>query len=136
MDLLTTVLPYYIEVALQKDMSVVRLSMVYLIRCFMSHLRSMVFGLSILRTFCLLRVFSPFRYNSTLLLCVPFLFNVSSPTNVRSRESSTIKVMYLSFRRFLTFAGRSPGARIFRIHGHHRLEHPSVRARPLLIMLA
>ncbi|KAF8493003.1 voltage-gated potassium channel [Russula emetica] len=59
MDLLA-ILPYYIEVALQKDTST-------------------LFRFSILRTFRLLRVFRPFRYNSTLLL--------------------TIEVMYLSFRR-------------------------------------
>lgn len=59
MDLLA-ILPYYIEIALQKDTST-------------------LFRFSILRTFRLLRVFRPFRYNSTLLL--------------------TIEVMYLSFRR-------------------------------------
>ncbi|KAI0249709.1 hypothetical protein BJV78DRAFT_1129192 [Lactifluus subvellereus] len=59
MDLLA-ILPYYIEIALQKDTST-------------------LFRFSILRTFRLLRVFRPFRYNSTLLL--------------------TIEVMYLSFHR-------------------------------------
>ncbi|KAI9458385.1 voltage-gated potassium channel [Lactarius psammicola] len=59
MDLLA-ILPYYIEIALQKDTST-------------------LFRFSILRTFRLLRVFRPFRYNNTLLL--------------------TIEVMYLSFRR-------------------------------------
>jgi len=71
----------------------------YLIRCVIVNSQSTLFRFSILRTFRLLRVFRPFRYNSTLLLCVPFLFNVSSPTDVRSRELSTIEVMYLSFRR-------------------------------------
>ncbi|KAF8498482.1 hypothetical protein F5888DRAFT_174237 [Russula emetica] len=37
----------------------------------MSHLRSTLFRFSILRTFRLLRVFRPFRYNTTLLLCAP-----------------------------------------------------------------
>jgi hypothetical protein len=74
-------------------------SMHYLIRCVIAYSQSTLFRFSILRTFRLLRVFRPFRYNSTLLLCVPFLFNVSSPTDVRSREVSTIEVMYLSFRR-------------------------------------
>ncbi|KAI0047162.1 voltage-gated potassium channel [Auriscalpium vulgare] len=59
LDLLA-ILPYYIEMALQLDTSA-------------------LFRFSILRTFRLLRVFRPFRYNSTLLL--------------------TIEVMYLSFRR-------------------------------------
>ncbi|KAH8995092.1 hypothetical protein EDB86DRAFT_1211083 [Lactarius hatsudake] len=57
---LLAILPYYIEIALQKDTST-------------------LFRFSILRTFRLLRVFRPFRYNNTLLL--------------------TIEVMYLSFRR-------------------------------------
>jgi hypothetical protein len=74
-------------------------AMHYLIRCVIVNSQSTLFRFSILRTFRLLRVFRPFRYNSTLLLCVPFLFNVSSPTDVRSRELSTIEVMYLSFRR-------------------------------------
>ncbi|KAH9991133.1 hypothetical protein BJV77DRAFT_554733 [Russula vinacea] len=51
----------------------------YLIRCSLAHPQSTLFRFSILRTFRLLRVFRPFRYNSTLLL--------------------TIEVMYLSFRR-------------------------------------
>ncbi|KAI0065499.1 voltage-gated potassium channel [Artomyces pyxidatus] len=59
LDLLA-ILPYYIEIALHQDTST-------------------LFRFSILRTFRLLRVFRPFRYNSTLLL--------------------TIEVMYLSFRR-------------------------------------
>jgi len=59
LDLLA-ILPYYIEIALQKDTST-------------------LFRFSILRTFRLLRVFRPFRYNNALLL--------------------TIEVMYLSFRR-------------------------------------
>ncbi|KAI9440855.1 hypothetical protein H4582DRAFT_2074662 [Lactarius indigo] len=57
---LLAILPYYIEIALQKDTST-------------------LFRFSILRTFRLVRVFRPFRYNNTLLL--------------------TIEVMYLSFRR-------------------------------------
>jgi len=51
----------------------------YLIRCVIAYTQSTLFRFSILRTFRLLRVFRPFRYNSTLLL--------------------TIEVMYLSFRR-------------------------------------
>jgi len=75
-------------------------SMYCLIICVITYSQSTLFRFSILRTFRLLRVFRPFRYNSTLLLCVPFLFfGVSSPTDVRSREPSTIEVMYLSFRR-------------------------------------
>lgn len=54
------IMPYYIEVALQQDTST-------------------LFRFTILRTFRLLRVFRPFRYNNTILL--------------------TIEVMYLSFRR-------------------------------------
>lgn len=54
------ILPYYIEVILQRDTSV-------------------MFRFSILRMFRLLRVFRPFRYNSTILL--------------------TIEVMYLAIRR-------------------------------------
>ncbi|KAI0373697.1 voltage-gated potassium channel [Pilatotrama ljubarskyi] len=54
------ILPYYIEIALQQDTST-------------------LFRFTILRTFRLLRVFRPFRYNNTILL--------------------TIEVMYLSFRR-------------------------------------
>ncbi|KDQ50541.1 hypothetical protein JAAARDRAFT_74182 [Jaapia argillacea MUCL 33604] len=54
------ILPYYIEISLHQDTSV-------------------LFRFSILRTFRLVRVFRPFRYNNTLLL--------------------TIEVMYLSFRR-------------------------------------
>ncbi|KAL1950388.1 hypothetical protein VTO73DRAFT_5512 [Trametes versicolor] len=54
------ILPYYIEIALQQDTSV-------------------LFRFTILRTFRLLRVFRPFRYNNTILL--------------------TIEVMFLSFRR-------------------------------------
>ncbi|THH14913.1 hypothetical protein EW146_g5479 [Bondarzewia mesenterica] len=57
---LLAILPYYVEIALQQDTST-------------------LFRFSILRTFRLLRVFRPFRYNNTLLL--------------------TIEVMYLSFRR-------------------------------------
>ncbi|KZT09259.1 voltage-gated potassium channel [Laetiporus sulphureus 93-53] len=54
------ILPYYIEIALQQDTAT-------------------FFRFTILRTFRLLRVFRPFRYNNTILL--------------------TIEVMYLSFRR-------------------------------------
>ncbi|KAI0923162.1 hypothetical protein AcV7_005749 [Taiwanofungus camphoratus] len=54
------ILPYYVEIALHQDTST-------------------FFRFTILRTFRLLRVFRPFRYNNTLLL--------------------TIEVMYLSFRR-------------------------------------
>ncbi|KAL6308374.1 voltage-gated potassium channel [Sparassis latifolia] len=54
------ILPYYIEVAMGQDTST-------------------FFRFTILRTFRLLRVFRPFRYNNTILL--------------------TIEVMYLSFRR-------------------------------------
>ncbi|TFK52680.1 voltage-gated potassium channel [Heliocybe sulcata] len=57
---LLAILPYYIEIGLQQDTSV-------------------LFRFSILRTFRLVRVFRPFRYNNTLLL--------------------TIEVMFLSFRR-------------------------------------
>ena len=60
--------------------------------------QSTLFRFSILRTFRLLRVFRPFRYNSTLLLCVLFILIVPS-ADVRSHELSTIEVMYLSFRR-------------------------------------
>ncbi|EKM51766.1 uncharacterized protein PHACADRAFT_150437 [Phanerochaete carnosa HHB-10118-sp] len=54
------ILPYYLEIALRQDTST-------------------LFRFTILRTFRLLRVFRPFRYNNTILL--------------------TIEVMYLSFRR-------------------------------------
>jgi potassium voltage-gated channel Shal-related subfamily D member 2 len=79
MDLLA-ILPYYIEIALQKDTVSLFSSnppICYLIRCSSAHPQSTLFRFSILRTFRLLRVFRPFRYNSTLLLCVPFLFAVS-----------------------------------------------------------
>ncbi|EPS97556.1 hypothetical protein FOMPIDRAFT_1061807 [Fomitopsis schrenkii] len=59
MDLLS-ILPYYLELMLHQDTST-------------------LFRFTILRTFRLLRVFRPFRYNNTILL--------------------TIEVMYLSFRR-------------------------------------
>ena len=67
----------------------VGLSSLYGLSYQMLHVSSTVYGLSfsIPRTFRLLRVFHPFRYNRTLLLCV-FLFSVSYPTSVRSRESS------------------------------------------------
>ncbi|EIM85100.1 voltage-gated potassium channel [Stereum hirsutum FP-91666 SS1] len=57
---LLAIAPFYIEIVLQEDTSV-------------------LFRFSILRTFRLLRVFRPFRYNNTLLM--------------------TIEVMYLSFHR-------------------------------------
>ncbi|EIN12884.1 voltage-gated potassium channel [Punctularia strigosozonata HHB-11173 SS5] len=68
---LLAILPYYIEIALQQDTSV-------------------FFRFSILRTFRLLRVFRPFRYNNTILLFVPLLAIILL---------ITIEVMYLSFRR-------------------------------------
>jgi hypothetical protein len=43
------------------------------------------------------------------LLCVSSLFNASSPADMRSRELSTIEVIYLSFRR----SRDAPGSRIF-----------------------
>ncbi|EJD48332.1 voltage-gated potassium channel [Auricularia subglabra TFB-10046 SS5] len=52
---LMAILPYYIEIALQADTSA-------------------FFRFSILRTFRLLRVFRPFRYNSTLLLTIEVMF--------------------------------------------------------------
>ncbi|KAI0297450.1 hypothetical protein B0F90DRAFT_1811118 [Multifurca ochricompacta] len=54
MDLLA-ILPYYIEIALQKDTST-------------------LFRFSILRMFRLLRVFRPFRYNNTLLLTIEVMY--------------------------------------------------------------
>ncbi|KAH9057418.1 voltage-gated potassium channel [Lactarius vividus] len=68
---LLAILPYYIEIALQKDTST-------------------LFRFSILRTFRLLRVFRPFRYNNTLLLYLPY---------GDANALRTIEVMYLSFRR-------------------------------------
>ena len=62
-------------------------------------IQSTLFRFSILRTFRLLRVFRPFRYNSTLLLYVPFSLVLPLFANARSWEFSTIEVMYLSFRR-------------------------------------
>ncbi|TBU61952.1 voltage-gated potassium channel [Dichomitus squalens] len=64
------ILPYYIEIALQQDTST-------------------LFRFTILRTFRLLRVFRPFRYNNTILL-----HKLTANTTF-----STIEVMYLSFRR-------------------------------------
>jgi len=54
MDLLA-ILPFYIEIALHKDTSI-------------------LFRFSILRTFRLLRVFRPFRYNNTLLLTIEVMY--------------------------------------------------------------
>jgi hypothetical protein len=71
----------------------------YLIRCVIAYSQSTLFRFSILRTFRLLRVFRPFRYNSTLAVYPFFFVPPPSPTDVRSREPSTIEVMYLSFRR-------------------------------------
>ncbi|KAH9958858.1 hypothetical protein BC827DRAFT_1269298 [Russula dissimulans] len=85
MDLLA-ILPYYIEIALQKDTTT-------------------LFRFSILRTFRLLRVFRPFRYNNTLLLFVlAYLYFFGLLTGIirlshHQRELSTIEVMFLSFRR-------------------------------------
>ena len=80
MDLLA-ILPYYIEIALQKDTVSLFPSnphpFVILSDAPWHTPQSTLFRFSILRTFRLLRVFRPFRYNSTLLLCVPFLFAVS-----------------------------------------------------------
>ena len=70
MDLLA-ILPYYIEIALRQDtVSVSRLDLMKILSdvCFIP--QSTLFRFSILRTFRLLRVFRPFRYNNTLLLCV------------------------------------------------------------------
>ena len=73
MDLLA-IFPYYIEIALQKD--TVSLSplipprLIVLSDALRHITQSTLFRFSILRTFRLLRVFRPFRYNSTLLLCV------------------------------------------------------------------
>lgn len=58
--------------------------------------QSTLFRFSILRTFRLLRVFRPFRYNNTLLLSV--LHPLPRPPALIT-FSSTIEVMYLSFRR-------------------------------------
>ncbi|KZT27481.1 voltage-gated potassium channel [Neolentinus lepideus HHB14362 ss-1] len=74
---LLAILPYYIEIGLQKDTAV-------------------LFRFSILRTFRLVRVFRPFRYNNTLLLYV--IPTCSNKVSVESRFR-TIEVMYLSFRR-------------------------------------
>ena len=71
MDLLA-ILPYYIEIALQKDTVSFSpcniLPLIILSDGFMAHLQSTLFRFSILRTFRLLRIFRPFRYNSALLL--------------------------------------------------------------------
>ena len=50
-------------------------SLYHLMKCVIAYLQSTLFRFSILRTFRLLRVFRPFRYNSTLLLYVPFFLN-------------------------------------------------------------
>jgi potassium voltage-gated channel Shal-related subfamily D member 2 len=105
MDLLA-ILPYYIEIALQKDtVSPSRLNLMIISSdvCFLP--QSTLFRFSILRTFRLLRVFRPFRYNNTLLLCVYLLASLSRLLILvlaifhLERERSTIEVMYLSFRR-------------------------------------
>ncbi|KAH9851494.1 voltage-gated potassium channel [Lenzites betulinus] len=72
------ILPYYIEIALQQDTST-------------------LFRFTILRTFRLLRVFRPFRYNNTILLHVHYQFTDGLAANINM--FSTIEVMYLSFRR-------------------------------------
>jgi len=73
MDLLA-ILPYYIEIALRKDtVSVSRLNPMIILSDIRFLLQSTLFRFSILRTFRLLRVFRPFRYNNALLLCVHLL---------------------------------------------------------------
>jgi hypothetical protein len=99
MDLLA-ILPYYIEIALQKDTVSLFPSnppIGYLIRCCTAHPQSTLFRFSILRTFRLLRVFRPFRYNSTLLLCVLFfiwcllcLLMRDRVNSVRSRSCTSL----------------------------------------------
>lgn len=73
MDLLA-IFPYYIEIALQKDTvslsSLIPPRLIVLSDALRHISQSTLFRFSILRTFRLLRVFRPFRYNSTLLLCV------------------------------------------------------------------
>ena len=102
MDLLA-IFPYYIEIALQKD--TVSLSplipprLIVLSDALRHITQSTLFRFSILRTFRLLRVFRPFRYNSTLLLCVSVSLVFFLLANARSHELSTIEVMFLSFRR-------------------------------------
>lgn len=56
--------------------------------------QSVFFRFSILRMFRLLRVFRPFRYNHTILLCASLNYCV-----IPSEFYSTIEVMYLSVRR-------------------------------------
>ncbi|SRR6266404_51798 len=61
-----------------------------------------LFRFSILRTFRLLRVFRPFRYNNTLLLYVLLLGSLDLMRRrlfPPSYTRRTIEVMYLSFRR-------------------------------------
>ena len=63
------ILPYYIEIALQQD----TVSTVYALPQKTSlkfPMQSTLFRFTILRTFRLLRVFRPFRYNNTILLHV------------------------------------------------------------------
>ncbi|KAG6827037.1 hypothetical protein H0H92_013477 [Tricholoma furcatifolium] len=75
---LLAVMPYYIEIMLHKDTSV-------------------LFRFSILRMFRLLRVFKPFRYNNTILL-----YDSSHPyrtdANHRSPGFRTIEVIYFAER--------------------------------------
>ena len=102
MDLLA-ILPYYIEVALQKD--TVSLSPLNpLARIILSDASSHIPSLrsfvsrSCARFACFA---SSVRSAITAPFCCVFLFFLMSrlPTDVRSRELSTIEVMYLSFRR-------------------------------------
>lgn len=58
-------------------------------------LQTVLFRFSILRMFRLLRVFKPFRYNNTILLCVLS----SSDATWDLYSSRTIEVMYVSVRR-------------------------------------
>lgn len=102
MDLLA-IFPYYIEIALQKDtvsLSPLTPPRLIVLSDALRHIsQSTLFRFSILRTFRLLRVFRPFRYNSTLLLCVSISLVSLLLANARSHELSTIEVMFLSFRR-------------------------------------
>jgi hypothetical protein len=96
MDLLA-ILPYYIEVALPKDTVSLSPSPCIILSDALSYIpsrRSFVSNLAHVSN----RPSVPLCYNSTLLLSVPFLYNVSSPVDVRLRELSTIEVTYLSFQ--------------------------------------
>ncbi|KAF8320345.1 voltage-gated potassium channel [Clavulina sp. PMI_390] len=73
---LLAVVPYYVEIAIQADTTA-------------------FFRFSILRTFRLLRVFRPFKYSSTILLCV----FVIPGFGIDWRLFRTIEVMYLSMKR-------------------------------------